>query len=170
MILIAKFLPRIDTCVVRPAAASGITLPVVLLCEISGGLSHIGVWLARTRIEALSSLAHFATSVSAGFAVLGTSLVACWYGRRRRLRRLIRSSGISPQELYILIRRGSDPLIVDLRHPLDAFTDPVMIPGAIRLLPDKLRVRESDLPRDRDIILYCTCPDEDSSVDSALKM
>jgi 3-mercaptopyruvate sulfurtransferase SseA len=45
-----------------------------------------------------------------------------------------------------------------------------MIPGAIRLPPDQLPARGPDLPRDRDIILYCTCPNEASSVSAALRL
>jgi rhodanese-related sulfurtransferase len=59
---------------------------------------------------------------------------------------------------------------VDLRHPLDMFTDPGMIPGAIRLPPDQLQAQGLDLPQDRDIIVYCTCPNEASSVSTALRL
>jgi rhodanese-related sulfurtransferase len=123
------------------------------------------------RIETLSSLAHFATRIALGAALLGAiALVVFRYVQRRRLRRHIRNSSIAPQDLYDLIRRGSDPLIVDLRHPLDMFTDPRMIPGAIRLQPDQLPAQGLVLPRDRDIILYCTCPNEASSVSTALRL
>jgi 3-mercaptopyruvate sulfurtransferase SseA len=50
------------------------------------------------------------------------------------------------------------------------FTDPRMIPGAIRLTPDQLPRQGLDLPRDRDIILYCTCPNETSSISTALRL
>lgn len=167
--LIAKFLPGVDSFAVPLAAASGIALPVFFLYEILGSIVYIGAWLFLGRmigqpIETRSLLAHFATSAFLGVALLGAmALVVFRYAQRRRLRRQIRSSFIAPQALYDLIRHGSDPLIVDLRHPLDMFTDPRMIPGAIRLPPDQLPAQGPDLPRDRDIILYCTCPNEASS-------
>jgi rhodanese-related sulfurtransferase len=45
---------------------------------------------------------------------------------------------------------------VDLRHPLDFRADPMMIPGAVHLSPEELERRSQEIPRDRDVILYCT--------------
>jgi rhodanese-related sulfurtransferase len=174
--LIAKFLPGVNTFAVPLAGASGIALPAFFLYEIPGNIIYIGAWLflgrmIGRRIETLSLPAHFAMRVTLGVALLGMmTLVVFRYTERRRLRSQIRNAFIAPQELYELIRRGSEPLIVDLRHPLDMFTDPRMIPGAIRLPPDQLPAQGLDLPRDRDIILYCTCPNEASSVSTALRL
>jgi rhodanese-related sulfurtransferase len=68
----------------------------------------------------------------------------------------VRTSRITPDELRALIEGGQNPFIVDLRHPLDMLTDPRVIPGAIRLTPDQLTARHNEIPRDREIILYCT--------------
>jgi len=51
-------------------------------------------------------------------------------------------------------RRGV--VIVDLRHPLDSVTDPRILPGAIRMLPEDVTEKANTLPRDEEIILYCT--------------
>jgi rhodanese-related sulfurtransferase len=45
---------------------------------------------------------------------------------------------------------------VDLRHALDFLPDPRMLPGAIRITPDELEQRYQEIPRDREVILYCT--------------
>ena len=55
---------------------------------------------------------------------------------------------------------GQNPYIVDLRHPLDYLPDPRVLPGAIPLSPETLMLRSGEIPRDRDVILYCTCPSE----------
>lgn len=91
------------------------------------------------------------------------------YARRRKLLSQVRDACITPRELYDLILNGSHPMIVDLRHPLDMFTDPWMIPGAIRLPPNQLSTQGPGLPRNCDIILYCTC-NEASSVSTALRL
>jgi rhodanese-related sulfurtransferase len=51
---------------------------------------------------------------------------------------------------------GENPYIIDLRHPLDMLVDPRIIPGATRMTPDELSSRYTEIPRDREIILYCT--------------
>jgi len=65
-------------------------------------------------------------------------------------------SRITPNELLNFIEGGLNPLIVDLRHPLDTLHDPRVIPGAIRPAPDELVARQDQIPRDRELILYCT--------------
>jgi rhodanese-related sulfurtransferase len=62
------------------------------------------------------------------------------------------------------------PFIVDLRHPLDVLTDPLVIAGALRITPSDLQKRREILPLDRDIILYCTCPSEETSAKVAMEL
>jgi rhodanese-related sulfurtransferase len=59
---------------------------------------------------------------------------------------------------------------VDLRHPLDVLADPLVLPGALRIGPDDLKKRSDTIPRDRDIVLYCTCPSEETSAKVALEL
>ncbi len=47
-------------------------------------------------------------------------------------------------------------MILDLRHPLDSIADPRTLPGAIRVLPDEVTSRADTLPKNEEIILYCT--------------
>ena len=68
-------------------------------------------------------------------------------------------------------REGKDPpFIVDLRHPLDILPDPRTLPGALRIGPDDLKQRRGMIPLDRDIVLYCTCPSEETSAKVALEL
>jgi rhodanese-related sulfurtransferase len=48
-------------------------------------------------------------------------------------------------------------LIVDLRSPMDVeTTGSIKLPGALLMAPTELETRHQEIPRDRDIILYCT--------------
>ena len=49
-------------------------------------------------------------------------------------------------------------------------TDPLVLPGALRIGPDELKQRSEIIPTDRDIILYCTCPSEETSAKVALEL
>ena len=67
-------------------------------------------------------------------------------------------------------RRGEHPYIVDLRHPLDYLPDPRVLPGAVRIGPNEIAACAAIIPRDRDVILYCTCPSEETSAKVALQL
>ena len=60
--------------------------------------------------------------------------------------------------------------IVDLRHPLDYLPDPRTLPGAVLLTPDKLVEHTDQIPRDRDVVLFCTCPSEATAAKMALTL
>src|SRR5262249_2668625 len=61
-------------------------------------------------------------------------------------------------------------LILDLRNRLDRNTDPVRIPGAFHVLPELLEFHPEDIAQAREIILYCTCPNEATSARAALQL
>jgi rhodanese-related sulfurtransferase len=63
---------------------------------------------------------------------------------------------------------GESVMVVDLRHPLDFDADPETIPGAFRIDAKELEQKNDRLPRDREVILYCTCPNEATSARLAL--
>jgi rhodanese-related sulfurtransferase len=90
--------------------------------------------------------------------------------RQRAFLHKIRTLRIEPEELKAMMDRGENLYIVDLRHPLDLLPDPRILPGAVRLLPNELIARNAEIPRDRDIVLYCTCPSEATSAKIALTM
>lgn len=45
-----------------------------------------------------------------------------------------------------------------------------MIPTAKRIAPDELENLHVKLPRDRELVLYCTCPNEATSARAALRL
>jgi len=66
--------------------------------------------------------------------------------------------------------RGERPFIVDLRHMLEFVVDPRTVPSAVRISPDELPARNVEIPRDRDVVLYCTCPSEATSAKVAMDL
>ena len=78
------------------------------------------------------------------------------YVRRQRFIRELRIARITPAELRQRIDAGDPVMIVDLRQSLDFEADPGVIPGALHLTPDEIERRAAEIPRDRDVVLYCT--------------
>jgi len=75
---------------------------------------------------------------------------------RQRFLSELRIARISVDELKQKLDAGEEVVIVDLRHSVDFEADPETIPGAFRMNAQDLGEKDDQLPRDRDIILYCT--------------
>jgi rhodanese-related sulfurtransferase len=83
--------------------------------------------------------------------------------KRARDRRDFEQHTITPEALYALLASNRDVLVVDVRQPLDLLSDPVIIPGSRRLAPREVRENPSLLPKDKDLVIYCTCPSDKTS-------
>jgi rhodanese-related sulfurtransferase len=70
--------------------------------------------------------------------------------------RKLRIARISAVELKQRMDAGEEIIIVDLRQPLDFEAVPSTIPGAMLMSPDELDEHHDAIPRDRDVVLYCT--------------
>ena len=124
-----------------------------------------------TRLErALASLSFLGGSLLALLlTALGGYIVWKWLNRRRFLRKL-RIARISPDELKRRIDAGEDIIIVDLRHALEFDAEPQTIYGAVHMDPADLEEAVEVIPRDREIVLFCSCPNEATAAQMALRL
>jgi len=161
-LLVAKFVPGLSTVAPPLAGIFGMRAARFLLLGGAGALIYTGAfavlgYLFSARLEKMA-----APSLQLGgvlVAILGGVLVAyvLWkLWQRRRFLRSLRTARITPEELKARLDDGEEIFIVDLRHVVDAEADPSNIPGAIHLPPEDLDARLFEIPRDRDIVLYCT--------------
>ena len=77
---------------------------------------------------------------------------------------------ISPEELWAKIESGERPTVIDLRHLADLQLSAIRIPGSVWFLESDLENRHAEIPRDRDVVLYCSCPNEATSASMALAL
>jgi membrane protein DedA with SNARE-associated domain len=91
-----------------------------------------------------------------GALVLVAGNIGLKFIRRRRFIKELYKARITPEELLRMINSGERLVILDLRHALDSVTDERTLPGAIRVLPDDVTSHAGLLPKDREVILYCT--------------
>ncbi len=75
---------------------------------------------------------------------------------RRRFMRDLRMARISVDDLLAELAGETPPLIVDVRTRGAVWLDSRRIPGALRLSMPEIEERLAELPRGRDVILYCT--------------
>ena len=96
--------------------------------------------------------------------VLGTFVLVIAYRIKRvRDRRELELHSITPEALHRLLASNRDLLVLDVRLPLDLLGASEIIAGAKRISPKEVRDNPSLIPRDKDTIVYCTCPSDKTS-------
>lgn len=175
-LLFGKFVPGLALLASPVAGQSGMGLGEFLLLDALGSLLWAGGLLAggrwcgdvlRRNPDLLGWVEQFSGALL--LAAIVAFLMARVARRRLLLRRLVQSR-VEPEELWAELQNGQPLYIVDLRHPLELVNDPFTLPGAVRVAPEELAQRAHEIPHDRDVVLYCTCPNEETAAYTALKL
>ncbi len=161
-LLVAKFVPGLNTA--APPLAGIIRMPLsrFLLWDGAGALIWTGTFcgLGYLFSAELERIARLAGRLGGWLVVvLGGALAAyiAWkYIQRRRFIRELRIARVTPEEVMQKLEAGEEVVVVDLRHSLELETGSMKIPGSLHLRPDELDHRHDEIPRDREVILYCT--------------
>ncbi|HYR38667.1 MAG TPA: VTT domain-containing protein [Methylomirabilota bacterium] len=161
-LLIAKFVPGYSTAAPPLAGIVRMRFARFVVFTGAGGLIWAGVfvglgWLFSHQLELVAS---YAMRLGRGLVALLVAALAAhiaWkYIARQRFLRRIRIARITPEELKAKIDGGEDVMVVDVRHRVEFESEPTIIPGALHLMIEELEARHQEVPRDRDIVLYCT--------------
>ena len=70
---------------------------------------------------------------------------------------------LSVEQLHSLLASEQKITVFDVRQPLDLLAYPELIPGAQRIPPQEVLDNPSLIPRDKDVVVYCTCPGDKTS-------
>ena len=89
-------------------------------------------------------------------------LIVIWT-RRAKERREMELHSITPDALHALLASHREVLLFDVRQPLDLLAYPEIIPGATRIPPKEVLGNPSLIPKEKDSVVYCTCPDDKTS-------
>src|ERR1700757_5225883 len=98
-----------------------------------------------------------------GIAVLTMSLVFVLRAKRLKDEREMEQHSITAEELHALLASDQEILLFDVRQPLDLLAYPEIIPGAKRIAPNQVLERPSLIPKEKDAVIYCTCPSDNTS-------
>jgi membrane protein DedA with SNARE-associated domain/rhodanese-related sulfurtransferase len=172
-ILFAKFVPGLAIIAPPLAGATGMRWPrFLLLSAISaalwvGAALGVGALLKPQIILVLPRMQHVASAAAVLIgSVLAVYIVYKWW-QRWRFYRALRMARISVDELYELIEAGAAPVIVDVRSATARALQPQQVPGALSITLQEVASHLGHLPRDREIVLYCSCPNEASAAQVA---
>jgi membrane protein DedA with SNARE-associated domain/rhodanese-related sulfurtransferase len=174
--VLGKFVPGLLT--ISPAMAGTVRLggwSFALLDGLgaalwAGAAIGTGVLFHHEISRLIENLQELGTIALAAIGVLLGGYVTRRWWQRRRLYNRLRMARITVDELHRLIAEGQQPLIVDLRTSLVRDQDSRFIPNAL-----VIDVAEADqwldqVPTDRELIFYCTCPNEAGAARVARKL
>jgi rhodanese-related sulfurtransferase len=102
------------------------------------------------------------------------ALIAAYVGyrflKRRQFLRSLTAARISAHELNEMMTRGDDPVVLDVRTRAHRRLDGRQIPGAHAVDLDALEHTLAEVPRERDVVVYCACPNEATAAKVALQL
>ncbi|MEA3197452.1 MAG: hypothetical protein QOF32_1504 [Gammaproteobacteria bacterium] len=168
-LVIAKFVPGLAIIAPPMAGAMRIGWPRFLLLSTcaaalwAGSGLLAGILFKSQIARLLEHLSDVGSMAGAGVLLLLAAYIAYKWWERRRFYKMLRMARIDVAELYELIQAGASPVIVDVRSVTARELEPRWIPGALHVPLQDVARQLKELPRDRDIILYCTCPSEASA-------
>ena len=161
-LLICKFIPGLNTAAPALAGMVGVPYPRFALFELVGSLLWATGWtllgfLFSKQLDRIVDRLHlFSGWLLLLFMGGVVAYVLYRWRERNRFIEQVKGDRITPDELKHELEGGENPVIIDLRHPLDVLTDPRTLPGAIQISPEDLERRNSEISRDREIVLFCT--------------
>lgn len=169
VLLVAKFVPGLATVAPPLVGAMGLRLPVFVLFDGLGSLLWAGVAVVLgyafaaqvdDLLAAIAGAGAIALELLLGLLVL--YVLARWW-QRRRLLRTLRMARISVDELYRAIADGRGPVVVDVRPAASRQLDSRVVPGALLVDDRGIERALHDVPLDRELVVYCNCPNEVSA-------
>jgi membrane protein DedA with SNARE-associated domain/rhodanese-related sulfurtransferase len=175
-VIAAKFIPGLSAIISPLAGMSGVKLQRFLFFDAIGSLLHGSVYLLvgvlfRHQLDRVISM--LAQLGNWGLMLIASAIVGyigIRYFQRRRLLRHLHVARIDVAEVRRRQIAGEPLSIFDLRSRAELERDPQVISGARRVDYDELIQHGQELPRDRDIYVYCSCPNEISSASITLDL
>jgi rhodanese-related sulfurtransferase len=170
-LLVAKFVPGLSAVTAPLSGDSGVSIVRFLALDALGVLIWSTAYMSVGYLFSgqLELAFDYIQRLGSGLIVLVVALLAAWvlwkFIQRRRFFRQIEMARITPEELRDRVEAGEEVCIVDLRVSPETDSS---FPGVVRMSIEDLAANSEQIHRDREIILFCSCPNEASSARAAL--
>jgi membrane protein DedA with SNARE-associated domain/rhodanese-related sulfurtransferase len=173
-IIVAKFVPGMSTVAPPLAGMARVHAGRFFLADGFGAVLYGTTFLClgyvfSSQIEQIASAISDIGGSALGLVAAVAGIYAGYkYWQRRALLRELRTARITVDELQQKLEAGENPVILDLRSKAELERDPFLIQGAVHMLMDEVEKRRHEFPHDRDIVVYCSCPNEATAARVAL--
>jgi len=172
-VVVAKFVPGLSMIAPPLAGATRMNYLRFAVLSVLGSALWIGLALlvgALLRPQIVRLLPRLTGVGGAAVALLlvlfGIYIAFKWW-QRRRFFAVLEMARISVADLHAQMVGGKPPVIVDVRSPTAQSIELRRIPGALHVPLHDVEQHMGELPRDSEIVLYCTCPNEASAAQAA---
>ena len=98
-----------------------------------------------------------------GICVAIILALAVVWAKRAKAERELQEHSVMPATLHSWLESNPEILVLDVRQPLDLLAYPEIIPGAKRIPPNDVLEKPSLIPKEKDTVVYCTCPGDKTS-------
>lgn len=165
----AKFLPGISVVAAPMAGALGMSVTRFLAYDVAAGALWSGLFLGLGLLlsdqiqDVLDALASAGVYAVLALLVIVAGLVLRRWWQRRQFLDDVAGGRITVDEAAALVAQGLEPVFIDVRADASREIDPRRIPGARLTELATIAAHSADLPRDRELVLYCNCPNEVSA-------
>lgn len=170
-LLVAKFIPGLSTIAPPLAGIVGLGLPLFLLYDGLGAAvwagSGLGFGLLFT--EEVELALTYSEQVVPALLLAAVVLLPAYIGWkawhvRRQLQAVPR---MTVADLLDKLAAPDPPLLIDVRTRLAVEAEPGL-PNALQMSLEDLARRHGELPRSRDLVLYCACPADAASAQGVM--
>jgi membrane protein DedA with SNARE-associated domain/rhodanese-related sulfurtransferase len=175
-LIIAKFVPGLSMVAPPLAGATHMNGARFVLCSLlgsalwGGAALGAGALLRRQIEQLLPRLAGIGGAAGVLLALLLIGYVLFKWWERRRFYAALELARIEVAELHERLHALPAPLIVDVRTATAQSLERRRIPGALHVPLTDIERHLGALPREREIIFYCTCPNEASAAQAARRL
>jgi membrane protein DedA with SNARE-associated domain/rhodanese-related sulfurtransferase len=172
-LIVAKFVPGLSMVAQPLAGATRMSVARFVVYSALGSMLWIGaallvgVLLKSQIVRLLPKLADVGGAAFAILLVLFVAYIAFKWRERKRFRAALHMARISVHDLFERMRGARAPVVVDVRSVTATTLTLRRIPGALHVPVHEVARHVEKLPRDREIVFYCTCPNEASAAQAA---
>lgn len=173
VLVFAKFLPGLSLVAPPLAGAMGLRVRTFVMLDGLGGLlwTALGVGIGYAfgaQINRVIGIFAAAGKVTLAMVLALLAAYVAWkWLRRRRVREALAVPRIGIRQLARDLAHPPPPVVLDVRSDLSRELDPRIIRGARLADAEHVDAALRGIPRDREVVMYCSCPHEATSARAA---